>query len=179
MEFPNIADVETFIRWEEDQEERYEFADGLISLMPGASENHETIAMNVAGTLWQALGPGRVRGSSFKQVTKTSSRYPDVSVKSDRFEDPLGRFGKFPTLLVEVLSPSTYAVDRGPKSDEYRTIETLQEYVLIDSRKRWAQTIRRAGDDWIVSLPIVEGALEFQSVGVRMSFDEVYAGTNL
>jgi hypothetical protein len=55
----------------------------------------------------------------------------------------------------------------------------LQEYVLIDSRKRWAQTIRRAGDDWIVSLPIVEGALEFRSVGVRMSFDEVYAGTNL
>jgi Uma2 family endonuclease len=52
MEFPKIADVETFIRWEEDQEERYEFADGLISLMPGASENHETIAMNVAGTLW-------------------------------------------------------------------------------------------------------------------------------
>ncbi len=112
-------------------------------------------------------------------MTKTSSRYPDFSVKSDRFEDPLGRFGKFPTLLVEVLSPSTHAVDRGPKSDEYRTIETLQEYVLIDSRKRWAQTIRRAGDDWIVSLPIVEGAPAFRSVGVRMTFDEVYAGTTL
>jgi Uma2 family endonuclease len=179
MQFPIINDVRAFIEWENAQTERHEFSDGQISLLPGASNNHETIVMNVSGTLWTALGPGRVFGSAFKQVTATSCRYPDVSVANAGAEDPVATYGQHPTLLIEVLSPSTHAIDRGPKSDEYRTIETLQEYVLIDSRKRWAQTIRRAGSDWIVSLPIVEGSLDFQSVGVSMTFDDIYAGTPL
>ena len=82
-------------------------------------------------------------------------------------------------MLVEVLSESTSAVDRGPKTDEYRTIDTLHEYVLIDSRKRWTQTIRRAGDDWIVSLPISAGTLRFESVYVTMSYDDIYDGAQL
>jgi hypothetical protein len=71
-----------------------------------------------------------------------------------------------------VLSPA----HRRRQADEYRTIDTLGEYVLIDSRKRWAQTIRRAGQDWIVSLPMTAEALHFESVGLDMTFEDIYAG---
>ena len=110
-------------------------------------------------------------------MTKTSSRYPDISVGFDARDTVDQTYARHPKLLIEVLSPSTYRVDRGPKFDEYRTIETLEEYVSIDSRKRWAQTIRRGGHDWIVSLPIVAGELYFASIDARLSFDDIYAGT--
>jgi len=179
MQFPKFDDVRSFIHWEEEQPERYEFAEGVISLLPGSSLSHELIVVNVATALRVRLGPGRVRGSDLKHVTTRSSRYADISV-GDAGSEPLdATFSERPTLLIEVLSKSTQAVDRGPKFDEYRSLATLQEYVLIDSRKRWAQTIRRSGDDWIVSLPIVEGELGLESLGVHLTFDEIYAGTNV
>jgi hypothetical protein len=59
------------------------------------------------------------------------------------------------------------------------TIETLEEYVLVDSRKRWAQTIRRSGADWVVSLPIISGDLWFESISASFAFDTIYTGTEL
>jgi Uma2 family endonuclease len=179
VNYPTIASVEEFVRWEEQQAERYEFSDGRISLFRGASVRHELIVVNVSTVLRVALGPGRVRGAQLKQLTATSSRYPDLSVSFDPRERPDATHSRYPTLLIEVLSKSTSATDRGPKADEYRSLETLREYVIIDSRKRWAQTIRRSGDVWVVSLPILNGTLDFESVKVQMPFDEIYAGTEL
>jgi len=120
-----------------------------------------------------------VRASNLKVLTDTSSRYPNISVGFDSRDAVVQRFARYPKLLVEILSPSTYRVDRGPKFDEYRTIETLQEYVLVDSRKRWMQTIRRSGDAWIVSLPLLSGDLWLESISASFAFDTIYAGTEL
>ena len=176
---PEFRTVEAFVAWEERQVDKYEFADGVVSLFPGGAIRHYTVVMNVASTLNGRLGPGHVHAEGPKHLTKTSCRYPDVSVTFDGRDAPDLTYARFPTLIVEVLSPATQATDRGPKADEYRTVETLQEYVMIDSRKRWAQTMRRRGEDWTVSLPITSGTLTFESVGVSLSFDEVYAGTGL
>jgi Uma2 family endonuclease len=179
MQLSNVTTVDEFVAWEDKQAEKYEFADGLISLFPGGTARHEIIIPNLIFAIRKVVGPGHVRSSGLKQLTPTSSRYADVSVSFDSRDEPGLTYARYPTLLIEVLSPSTQATDRGPKSDEYRSIETLSEYVLVDSRKRWAQTIRRVGEDWIVSLPIVAGSLRFESIGVDISFDDLYAGTNL
>jgi len=179
MQFPTFATVDDFVAWESRQPEKYEFSDGAVSLFPGGTLRHEIIIPNVIAALHRSLGAGRVRSSGVKQLTQTSSRYPDVSVSFDPRDTLDQTYARFPTLLIEVLSPSTHATDRGPKFDEYRTIETLREYVLIDSRKRWAQTIRRANAEWIISLPIISGSLLFESVAVTIPFDNLYAGTEL
>ncbi|MGH7728022.1 MAG: Uma2 family endonuclease [Vulcanimicrobiaceae bacterium] len=79
-----------------------------------------------------------------------------------------------PKLIVEVLSESTASLDRGEKLDEYRALQTLEEYVLVDSRRRWAETYRRVADDWIASLPMTTGELPFVSVGLTLDLDELY-----
>lgn len=176
---PTLTSVQEFVAWEETQEKKYEFADGEISLFPGGTMRHMTTALNVALALREhGLRPGSVFNEA-RIVTARSSRYPDVVVTFDERDTPENTFARYPILLVEVISPSTESIDRGAKLDEYRSIETLQEYALIDSRKRWAQTVRRSGDEWIVSLPIVAGDLELRSVGAHIGFKELYAGTEL
>jgi Uma2 family endonuclease len=179
MQFPQLRSVEEFVAWEESQERKYEFAEGVVSLFSGGTIRHEILVANLIALLHAVAGPGYVRASSLKQLTDSSSRYPDISVGFDPRDTAEQTFARYPKLLVEVLSPSTYRVDRGPKFDEYRTIETLEEYVLVDSRKRWAQTIRRSGADWIVSLPILCGDLWFESISASFPFDAIYAGTEL
>jgi len=179
MRVPQVSGTDEFIRWEERQEQRYEFADGAISPFPGATRRHEIIVVNLLVALRRSLAANSVCGPGMKLVSDTYSRYPDVSVSFDPRDSAETTKTRYPTLLIEVLSKSSGATDRGPKADEYRTLETLREYVLIDSRKRWAQTIRRAGDAWIVSLPIRADPLRFESVSVSMTFDELYAGTEL
>jgi Uma2 family endonuclease len=179
MNFPTITTVEEFVAWEELQDERYEFSDGKISLVPGASVRHEIIVPNIIIALRRVAPPEAVRSSGVKQLTDSSSRYADVSVTFDERDSVDLTYSKFPTLLVEILSPSTHRVDRVQKAKEYKTLETLREYVLVDSRKRWVQTIRRSGDIWIESLPSVAGSIHLESLGLTVALDEIYAGTKL
>jgi Uma2 family endonuclease len=179
MTLPELRTVAEFLEWEDAQDRKYEFADGIVSLFPGGTNRHGTIRLNIAIAL---RNRGIAAGSVFDEtrtVTPHSSRYPDVAVTLDRRDQPDNTFLGYPILLLEVLSPSTETLDRGPKFHEYRTIDTLAEYVLVDSRQRWAQVFRRTGVDWIPTVPIETGDLYLHSLGVRIPFDETYAGTGL
>ncbi len=108
-------------------------------------------------------------------ATEHSSRYADVVVTCDECDHaPRTVALRYPRLIVEVLSESTAAVNRGEKLDEYRTLETLEEYVLIDSRKRWAETYRRLEAEWTASMPLVRGKLRLASVDLTLDLDELY-----
>jgi Uma2 family endonuclease len=120
MRIPELADVDEFVRWEEQQEERYEFAEGEVSPFPGAMPRHGTIVVNLLAALRVVLGAGHVYGSGLKLVMQNSSRYPDVLVSFDPRDGIDSPHLRYPTLVVEVLSKSTSATDRGPKADEYR-----------------------------------------------------------
>ena len=75
---------------------------------------------------------------------------------------------------MEVLSESTAAEDLGPKLREYQTIETLEEYLTVDSGKRWAQVLRRTDEGWLLSTPVSSGAVELRSIGLLLDLDELY-----
>ena len=181
MQFPQLKTVDEFVEWEERQEVKYEFSSGTISLLPGARARHEIIVVNFLVALRSVIrDPAAVRPSGNKLLTSTSSRYADLFVTFDpRDDDPELTYARHPTLIVEVLSPTTERTDRGPKLREYSTIPELQEYALVDSRKRWAQVHRRSGPDWVPSVPIAEGVLHLESIGLTIGFDEIYAGTKL
>lgn len=74
------------------------------------------------------------------------------------------------------MSESTAHVDRGHKLREYRSLPTLQEYVLVDSRKRWVERHHRsAGSTWMSALPVTSGSIDLTSVGMSLDIDELYA----
>ena len=148
---PMTADE--FLSWEAAQTERHEFVDGEVFAMAGAEDRHVTVSLNVAMALRQHLSgsPCRTFMSDMKLQVATSFFYPDVLVTcSDADRDsPLVK--REPTLLVEVLSPSTAAYDRGDKFAHYRHLESLKELALIDLDTRRSDVYRR-GDDglWVL-----------------------------
>lgn len=172
-----------FIAWESEQEVRHEFVRGRISAFPGGTVRHAVIGTRVATQLTLALSeaPCLVMASDMLVTTEYSLRYADVLVTFDErdMRDAGQRTVHHPRLIVEVLSESTASVDRGPKFAEYRTIDTLEEFVLIDSRLRWAQTHRLIKSGWIPSTPISTGRLDVVSVDVALDIDALYVGLGL
>ncbi|RCJ24975.1 hypothetical protein A6S26_17395 [Nostoc sp. ATCC 43529] len=128
-----------YLEWEERQDIKYEYINGEVFAMTGGTIPHTTIALNLASALKSHL-----RGSSCRafmadaKVAVTENgpfHYPDVVVSCHPRDKQAIKFIQYPCLIVEVLSPSTEAYDRGRKFIQYRRIQTLQEYVLIDAEK--------------------------------------------
>jgi Uma2 family endonuclease len=172
-----LLTLDEFAAWELGAEEKHEFSAGRVSPFPGGTIEHSAIAGAVYSALRAHLrgGPCRAHGSDIAIRTERSSRYADVVVTCDeRDRKPRTTALRFPKLIVEVLSQSTAALDRGEKFDEYRAIASCEEYVLVDSRKRSAESYRLVGGRWISSLPKTQGTLELASVGFALDLDELY-----
>ena len=128
-----------YLEWEERQDIKYEYVNGEVYAMTGGTLPHTTIALNLASALKSHL-----RGSSCRVnmadakvgvSEKGSFHYPDVMVSCDERDRQAIKFLLYPCLIVEVLSPSTEGYNRGSKFYQYRRIQTLKEYVLIDAEK--------------------------------------------
>jgi Uma2 family endonuclease len=172
--------LESFVEWALAQEARYEFADGTISAFPGSTMHHADIVAGLVERIRPHVRPGKVVSTDMLLRMERSARFPDIIVTFDERDFGEATYVQYPKLVIEVLSKSTNAVDRSAKLDEYRSIETVDEYVLVDSRKRWAQTnVRTSSGDWITSLPIVSGTLTIASIGLTFDLDELYAECGL
>ncbi len=163
-----------FVAWELRQQSKHEFVDGHLYGFAGGTVRHAQIAIVLAERISPEVRPYRTVGSDVLIEMATSSRYADLIVTCDDRDDSNGHTIRFPKLIIEVLSESTADADLGPKLREYQAIETLEEYVTIDSRKRWAQVLRRENDRWMLTLPICAGLLELRSVQVILDLDTLY-----
>ena len=133
---PQYLTPDDYLQLEAESHIKHEYIDGEVYAMAGASDHHVTIAGNLFALLRsQVRGTGcRVYISDMKVRMETRNRfyYPDVMVTCDERDQETANYKRFPKLIVEVLSESTEAFDRGQKFRHYRHIETLREYVLID-----------------------------------------------
>jgi Uma2 family endonuclease len=127
---------EEYLAWEAEQPLRYEYLNGEVIAMTGGTIPHNQVAVNLAALLKSHLrGKGcKVLTSDAKVAVSESGpfHYADVSVTCDERDRSARQYIRYPCLVVEVLSPSTEAIDRGEKFRQYRRIETLREYVLIN-----------------------------------------------
>ena len=127
---------EEYLAFERASDTKHEYYRGEIFAMAGASEKHVLIVNNTVGTFFQQVR-GRCRIYSNDMRLRVNARglytYPDVIIVCNRPQLADGQFDTLlnPTIIIEVLSPSTEAYDRGKKFWHYRTLESLQEYVLI------------------------------------------------
>jgi Uma2 family endonuclease len=184
--------VEEYLEFERNSEIKHEYINGRIlpvyrdydcRAMARANRSHNTLTMNISTALnIQLRGRPcqpwaqdmRVRITEVGQYT-----YPDVLVACPPFEwDEVATQDTLlnPAVIIEVLSPTTEAYDRGDKFDHYRHIASLTDYVLVWQDRCHAQHFRRQdNNDWL--LHVVEDqeeAINIESIGCRLALAEVY-----
>ncbi|MBD2123602.1 Uma2 family endonuclease [Trichocoleus sp. FACHB-262] len=152
---------EEYLEWEAQQPLRYEYVGGEVFAMTGRTVAHSTIALNLAAALRGHVrgGPCRVFMADVKVQAQAQGPfyYPDVMVSCDDRDRSAVRLIQHPSLIVEVLSPSTEAYDRGGKFAQYRRISTLREYVLINAETAEVECFRlNAAGKWELN-PYGEG----------------------
>lgn len=167
---------------------RSEYINGEIINMPGASFAHNLITNNISGEL-----RARLKGSQYAVFandmrisipTARSYFYPDVGVvcEEPRFEDDVFDTLLNPVVIVEVLSPSTEAYDRGERFAYYRQITPLQEYILVSQDQIRIEHYYRQERQWIFTdfekhdeillFPSIQCELPLQEIYERVTFSE-------
>jgi Uma2 family endonuclease len=166
--------LEEFLEWELQQEDKHEFVDGEIRAFAGAKNRHNWLATQLLVVIGRHVLPCHASGSDTRIKMKNSARYPDVVVTCDERDGIDEATVRYPKLIVEVLSAATEAVDRTEKLAEYTAIATLEEYLLIDSRKHWAQLFRRSTEGFTM-MPVVRiGKLHLASIDLTLDLDKIY-----
>ena len=162
-------------------EQRHEFLDGHVFAMAGGSPEHGALAAAFIGELRIALRgkPCRVFSSDVRvRVTETGlTTYPDASVVCGRLETHAEDKDAIvnPILLIEVLSDSTEAYDRGAKAAHYRRIPSLREYVLVSQNDRRIEVYRRNEHGRFELFEAgPEQYVELTSVGVQLDSSAIY-----
>ncbi len=160
---------------------KHEYYDGEMFAMAGASREHNLIAGNLFRVVSTQLldRPCEVYVSDMRvRVSPTGLyTYPDVvAVCGDRrFEDSEVDTLLNPNLIVEVLSPSTEAYDRGKKFAQYRRLESLREYVMVAQDQVRVERYTRQGDEWLLTeLSRLEDTLQLESIGCAVAVREIY-----
>ena len=181
---PISMSLDEFLSWEPTQPLRYEFAGGHVFAMAGASRAHGTIATNLVSLLRPAIrGKGcGLYVADMKVVVPEipAIRYPDVVVTCDPRDLKDEQLTRFPTMLVEILSESTEALDRGVKFAEYRGIAALHEFVLIDSRAVHVEVYRRGEQNrWYFQEYAAGDEVVFESVGLSIPIEALYEDLTL
>lgn len=147
--------AEEYLQLEAESYTKHEYIDGDVYAMAGASDAHVTIAGNLFALLRNHVrGSGcRVYISDMKVKVGQRNRfyYPDVMVTCDQRDQATPNYKCFPKVIIEVLSDSTEAFDRGDKFADYQTLESLEEYVLINTRQQRVECFRRSPDGiWLL-----------------------------
>lgn len=181
---PNTAECQTvsvqdYLEGEQRTPIKHEYIAGQVFAMAGASESHVTVALNLATLLRAHVrgSPCRVYISDMKVRVDSADSffYPDVFVTCNPGDAGEPLMKRNPTLIVEVLSESTAAYDRGAKFAHYRELPSLREYVLIEPGRMAVDVFRRNDAGQWVLYPFGEGGrLELASVDFRCPMEAIY-----
>ena len=179
----NWRSVGDYLAFEQTSEERYEYFDGEMILMQGASLKHEDIVSNLVREAGNGLKgrPCRMRASNLKVAPQTyrSFMYPDATITcgEPHLRSDYGDILLNPTVVFEVLSPSTEGLDFSKKLMYYRQIESLQEYVLINSYDAYQVHIfrRQPNNIWTFeSFSQLTDVLLLTSVNIALPLAVIY-----
>ena len=174
--------AEEFLDWAEHNPGSYEFRAGEVVAMSGGSREHEEVALRTAAAILAHLGrkaPCRVYASGLAVHVEANDRihYPDVHVTCDVRDHADHRATRHPTLIVEVLSPSTRDFDQGDKFRSYKLLESLREYLLIDTSEQSVVLHRRVqGRRWETDEFGPGEAFRLESIDLTVAVDDLYDG---
>ncbi|WP_437657887.1 Uma2 family endonuclease [Sorangium sp. So ce1182] len=172
---------EEYLALERASEQKHEYANGEIFAVSGCSREHSLLAGSVQRELGNALleRPCEVHTSDMRVKIPSTGRYvyPDASVVCGEpvFEDAEVDTLMNPNVIVEVLSDSSEAYDRGDKFAQYRSVASITDYVLVSQKAARVEHFQRQPDGrWLLSILGPGAQLALESIGVVIEVDRVY-----
>jgi Uma2 family endonuclease len=174
-----------FLAWERQQTDRYEFLDGVITMMAGGTWDHGTIGGNIFAFLHSALDGTRCYPQQQTQRLAPRHRedmtYPDVLVVCTEIEDKATEVDHA-TVLVEVVSENSRVRDFLKKWDLYRGVPELRHYLLLEQDRPVATLFSRGSEDepWVETrIEGLEEAVELAAIGVTLPMVRIFVGTQV
>ena len=191
LEFPKRCTLDEYFKLAADSLDKLEYRGsrvfplgGEVVAMAGGTEYHGLIVANAGGSIWGRLRgkPCRFYASEFRVGVKGYPTYTytdgHVICGTTQFDerDPSGQTALNPRLIVEVLSPSTEAYDRGAKFKRYMQSESLQEYVLISQDEPRVEVFyRQPGGSWLLTPYVGMNSIAIlRSIEIDLPLAEVY-----
>lgn len=167
--------------------EKHEYYKGEIFAMSGASIPHNKIFSNSFADIGTKLKGKKCQpfGSDLRiHIPKnTLYTYPDISIICGEIETTDDKFDTItnPSVIIEILSPSTRNYDKGEKFTLYREIDSLQEYILIDSERIMVEKfIRNADNSWqLTDYKTIEQSFSIATVSIEMQLKDIYEGVKI
>ena len=177
-----LMSYEEYLAWESTQEMRHEYFNGEVIVKAGGTKTHNRVSLNffkiLDDFLSNSLGDRQceVYIADVKVQVEPSRKYfyPDVVVTcDDRDRDP--QLVLFPCLIIEVLSPSTEAYDRGFKFSQYRKFDSLQEYVLVQAEQPIVEVFQRNQDhQWLFCEYGLGDRLLLKSINLEILVEDLF-----
>jgi Uma2 family endonuclease len=172
---------EEYFAWEGQQEVKHEYFDGEVFAMSGGTQNHGRIAVRLVSLIDNHLDDGdcAVLNSDVRVKIQESEKYvyPDASVTCDSQDRETPQYVAYPRLIIEVLSPSTEAYDRGKKFKLYQRSTSLAEYVLVSAEEIEIEVFRKNDrGKWELTSYVAGDVVELESIHLTFLIDRVYRG---
>lgn len=170
----SLITEQAYLQGEQLADSRHEYIDGEVYAMAGASRNHQRLLGNVhtACNRYLADKPCEPFASELKVKADRCFFYPDLAIVCDD-EQGDDYYTECPTLIVEVLSKTTRRFDKTLKFAAYKTLPSLQEYVLIEQDHVEIQVCRRE-QNWFPEPYFLGDEVVFQSIGLTVTVAELY-----
>lgn len=161
-------------------DKKFELHDGVIYMMTAGTRAHSWVQGNVL--TWLRI---KLRGSGCSpygsdmalKIGETDVRYPDVTVYCNERSDPFSGETALenPTVIIEVLSPSTTTFDQGSKLEEYRALSTVQTIAFIDPANQLCRTVERHSEGWLDHIFSATRGIPIPSLDLTIPHDEIFA----
>jgi Uma2 family endonuclease len=177
--FPNIT-PEQFLAWAACQEERFELVEGEVVMMAGAGRRHDSIVVNLTAAVHSQIRRGPCQtftGDTYVSTSPSTRRMPDLGVDCGKPDDNSMTADK-PTLLIEVLSPTTGGFDVTVKLAEYQSLASMDYILFVDTEMPTSHLYFR-GEDGRWEDRIIKGldaAIDLPKLKVVLKLAEIYEG---
>jgi Uma2 family endonuclease len=182
----NLLSPKEYLEIDRASDEKHEYFDGQVIAMSGASLKHGKVAMNLASKLHSFLEDKECNVLAETMRVATESRdaymYPDLVIycgkeelEDDQFDTLLN-----PSVIIEILSPSTRGVDKGRKFLYYQEIKSLTEYFMIDTVKQRVYIAKKsANHQWFFDTPVETGSIFIETINFSLPLYDIYKGTGI
>lgn len=172
--------VEEYVEFEERSEIRHEFIENQLIPMPGTTDDHNEICFNIKTALKRLLQGLRIYTESVKTQIEHNRdyTYPDVMVAPDPRDEADKYIKKYPSVIVEVMSKTSRMDDMTDKFIRYKSIGSLQNYLLVDSEKTWVEvrhkTPKNQWESTIYQFP--DQPIPIPALGIELKMTDIYEG---
>jgi Uma2 family endonuclease len=176
---------EEYLNYEQDSFVKHEYIDGEVYAMAGTTDTHNIIAGNLFSLIRTHLRGTdcRIFFADIKASieAKNCFYYPDLLVTCNAEDRETSTYKRFPKLIIEVLSDGTEAFDRGDKFNDYQTLPSLEEYILVNSKRQRIEIFRRQENNiWTFeTYNTAQPQIAIHSINLELTIGDVYEDTAL